>query len=205
MGAAKNTWRRSAGAHAWFHGQNSLHQPLVDVHCGSCYDGLQRSGVNRNQGAESTLAYLWTELHNEDSCKMLRESTSTHTLQYAELFHRHDDNPILTAREWPYPAHTVFNAGACQLGEETVLLVRVEDRRGHSHLTVARSSDGVSDWRIDSKPSFMPDPAHYSEEEWGVEDARVTWVDEDRSHGSSPIPPIRTADHWYRWRQRRTS
>ncbi len=54
-------------AHAWFHGQNSLHQPLVDVHCGSCYDGLQRSGVNRNQGAESTLAYLWAELNNKDN------------------------------------------------------------------------------------------------------------------------------------------
>jgi hypothetical protein len=58
------TFRR---AHAWFHGQNSLHQPLVDVHCGSCYDGLQRSGVNRNQGAESTLAYLWAELNNKDN------------------------------------------------------------------------------------------------------------------------------------------
>ena len=65
------------------------------------------------------------------------------------------------------------------MGEETVLLVRVEDRRGHSHLTVARSSDGVSNWRIDSKPSFAPDPANYPEEAWGVEDARVTWV-EDR-------------------------
>ena len=53
-------------AYGWFHGQNSLHQPLVDVHCGSCYDGLQRSGVNRNQGAESTLAYLWAELDNKE-------------------------------------------------------------------------------------------------------------------------------------------
>ena len=64
---------------------------------------------------------------------------------YAELFCRHPDNPILTAQDWPYPAHTIFNAGACQVGDETVLLVRVEDRRGHSHLTVARSSDGVSE------------------------------------------------------------
>ncbi len=56
----------SRRAHGWFHGQNSLEQLLVDVHCGSCYDGLQRSGVNRNQGAESTLAYLWAELNNKD-------------------------------------------------------------------------------------------------------------------------------------------
>jgi predicted GH43/DUF377 family glycosyl hydrolase len=98
---------------------------------------------------------------------------------YPELFHRHPANPILTARDWPYPAHTVFNAGACQVGDETILLVRVEDRRGHSHLTVARSNDGLSSWRIDSRPSFAPDPAHFSEEAWGVEDPRLTWI-EDR-------------------------
>lgn len=122
--------------------------------------------------------------------------------QYAESFRRHDANPILTARDWPYPAHTVFNAGACQLGKETLLLVRVEDRRGHSHLSVARSDDGVSNWRIDSKPSFASDPANFPEEEWGVEDARVTWV-EDRnqwiiaytaySHGG-PLVSLATTD-----------
>jgi hypothetical protein len=49
-------------AHAWFHGRNSLNQLLADARHGACCDGLQASGVNRNQGAESTLAYLWTEL-----------------------------------------------------------------------------------------------------------------------------------------------
>jgi predicted GH43/DUF377 family glycosyl hydrolase len=98
---------------------------------------------------------------------------------YPELFQRHPANPILTARDWPYPAHTVFNAGACQVGDETVLLVRVEDRRGHSHLTVARSFDGDSNWRVDHKPSFVPDPTNRPEEAWGMEDPRLTWI-EDR-------------------------
>jgi hypothetical protein len=53
-------------ARAWFHGRNSLGQTLVDVQSGACYDGLQTCGVNRNQGAESTLACLWTELHNSE-------------------------------------------------------------------------------------------------------------------------------------------
>ena len=48
----------------WFHGGNSLKQSLVDVPSGACYDGLQPHGVNRNQGAESTLAYLWSELRS---------------------------------------------------------------------------------------------------------------------------------------------
>ena len=97
---------------------------------------------------------------------------------FPELFHRHPHNPILTACDWPYPAHAVFNAGACRLGDETVLLVRVEDRRGHSHLTVARSNNGVTNWRIDSQPSLAPNPRRFREETWGIEDPRLTWVDD---------------------------
>ena len=46
----------------WFHGANSRELPLVDHADGSCFDGLTVTGLNRNQGAESTLAYLWTAL-----------------------------------------------------------------------------------------------------------------------------------------------
>ncbi len=51
-------------ANRWFHGQNSLGEPLADPSTGACCDGLLESGANRNQGAESTLAYLWTEWNN---------------------------------------------------------------------------------------------------------------------------------------------
>jgi hypothetical protein len=54
-------------ARAWFHGQNSLGRPLTDVRAGACCDGLQRHGINRNQGAESTLAYLWTHVHHAEA------------------------------------------------------------------------------------------------------------------------------------------
>jgi hypothetical protein len=51
---------------------------------------------------------------------------------------------------------TVFNAGATLLRNgETLLMVRVEDRRGSSHLTAARSRDGKIDWAIDSEPTFL--------------------------------------------------
>lgn len=108
---------------------------------------------------------------------MQREAKSISA--YPELLHRHPNNPVLSARDWPYPAHSVFNAGACLVGDQTTLLVRVEDRRGHSHLTVARSGDGVSNWRVDTAPSFAPDLINHSEEAWGIEDPRLTWV-EDR-------------------------
>lgn len=51
-------------ARGWFHGQNSLKQTMADVQSGACFDGLQPDGVNRNQGAESTLAFLWTEFQS---------------------------------------------------------------------------------------------------------------------------------------------
>lgn len=59
-----------------------------------------------------------------------------------ELFTRYSKNPILSASDWPYCVNSVFNAGATTVGGETLLLVRAEDRRGISHLTVARSKDG---------------------------------------------------------------
>jgi len=58
-------------AHGWFHGRNSLQQALADVFTGACYDGLQACGVNYNQGAESTLAHLWTE---ESFCEVSEEA-----------------------------------------------------------------------------------------------------------------------------------
>ncbi len=60
----------------------------------------------------------------------------------------------------------------------TLLLCRVEDRRGHSHLCAARSADGVTGWVIDKQPTLLPDTANHPEELWGVEDPRITFVPE---------------------------
>src|SRR5258708_35571132 len=95
-----------------------------------------------------------------------------------DLFYRYAGNPLLSAADWPYAAHSVFNPGATQLSSgETLLLVRVEDRRGMSHLTAARSNDGISGWRIDAQPPFAAEPEQYPEELWGVEDARIVRLD----------------------------
>ncbi len=100
--------------------------------------------------------------------------------RHPELLKRAPQNPILTAADWPYPVHTVFNAGAVILESgETLLLCRVEDRRGMSHLTAARSADGVSGWVIDSEPTFLPLPEEHPEELWGIEDPRITYVPEE--------------------------
>jgi len=100
------------------------------------------------------------------------------TNQYEILFQRHGANPILTGRDWPYSMNSVFNAGATMLPDgSTLLLCRVEDRRGLSHLCAARSSNGVDGWQIDREPTLIPDPEH-PEELWGIEDPRITYVPE---------------------------
>jgi predicted GH43/DUF377 family glycosyl hydrolase len=99
--------------------------------------------------------------------------------KHPELFRRHKANPLLSAADWPYPINSVFNPGATLLPDGTTLLLcRVEDRRGHSHLTVARSDNGIDHWRIDSEPTLAADPRHFSEELWGIEDPRITYIPE---------------------------
>jgi predicted GH43/DUF377 family glycosyl hydrolase len=98
---------------------------------------------------------------------------------YPTLFHRHRGNPILTADDWPYPVHTVFNPGATRLADgSTLLLCRVEDRRGHSHLCAARSANGIDGWQIDPQPTMPADPEHRPEELWGIEDPRISYLPE---------------------------
>jgi predicted GH43/DUF377 family glycosyl hydrolase len=102
--------------------------------------------------------------------------SSTHS---ETLFHRHTGNPVLTANDWPYPVHTVFNAGATRLADGTTLLLcRAEDRRGRSHLCAARSANGIDGWMIDTTPTLLPDPERHPEEQWGIEDPRITYVEE---------------------------
>ena len=93
-----------------------------------------------------------------------------------ELLKRYPENPILSVDDWPYNANSVFNAGVAMVKGETLLLVRVEDFRGMSHFTTARSKDGIANWQIDTKPSLLPDPAAHPEEIWGIEDPRITWL-----------------------------
>jgi predicted GH43/DUF377 family glycosyl hydrolase len=99
--------------------------------------------------------------------------------RYDVLLHRHAGNPILTAADWPYAVHSVFNAGATRLADGTTLLLcRVEDRSGLSHLCAARSANGVDGWVIDPEPTLPPDPERHPEELWGIEDPRITYVEE---------------------------
>jgi predicted GH43/DUF377 family glycosyl hydrolase len=96
-----------------------------------------------------------------------------------ELFTRYEGNPILAPDMWPYPVNAVMNPAAIKLNSETLLLVRAEDMRGFSHLTVARSEDGFTNWQIDSQPTVEADMTS-REERWGLEDPRIIWLEEQK-------------------------
>lgn len=53
-----SAWRdRALNAYRWFLGKNELAIALADPETGECFDGLMPTGVNRNRGAESVLAF----------------------------------------------------------------------------------------------------------------------------------------------------
>jgi len=78
-------WRnRALNCLGWFLGRNVLGVPLYNQETGGCQDGLTPEGVNLNQGAESTLAYLLSvlELHvyRQEAVSRTRTSETVHGL-----------------------------------------------------------------------------------------------------------------------------
>lgn len=86
----------------WYHGRNALGVPLYCDHTGGCCDGLTPYGPNRNQGAESTIAYLLSYLNmveadqlalNEITCEKRRPRLVVPRL--APLQPVRDDHPVV--------------------------------------------------------------------------------------------------------------
>jgi len=94
-----------------------------------------------------------------------------------EIFQRFPENPILRRDIWPYEINSVFNPGAILLGDGRILLLcRVEDKSGKSHLTKAISLDGLQNWIIDQNPTILPNNDPH--DSWGLEDPRITYLEE---------------------------
>jgi predicted GH43/DUF377 family glycosyl hydrolase len=95
---------------------------------------------------------------------------------HRELFERYEANPIITASDYPQMVNAIFNPAATIFEGETLLLLRVEDRSGRSHLAVATSADGRSHWSLQRDRVMLP-AYERPEEHWGIEDPRITAVD----------------------------
>ncbi|MGZ4913498.1 MAG: glycoside hydrolase family 130 protein [Halobacteriota archaeon] len=117
---------------------------------------------------------------------------------FVDLHHpvaRFQDNPVITADDvnqvWQDPGLqvvTVHNAGIAQHNGETVMLFRSHLRCGKSVLGVARSRNGIDNWRVELEPAMAPateeddfapgTDAHalIENEAGGVEDPRITQI-----------------------------
>jgi predicted GH43/DUF377 family glycosyl hydrolase len=94
-----------------------------------------------------------------------------------ELIRRYPGNPILRREDFPQMVNAVCNPGAVIYEGRTLLLVRVEYRTGLSSLVVATSDDGLTGWEFE--PARGLHPVDSFEEQWGVEDPRITQVGEE--------------------------
>ncbi len=66
-------WRDGITAAAdWFLGDNDAEAVMWDPATGGGFDGLERDGANRNQGTESTLAFLSTMQHARNAARVLQ-------------------------------------------------------------------------------------------------------------------------------------
>ncbi len=125
------------------------------------------------------------------------------------LFKRYKHNPVLTPKMWPYKVNAVFNAGAVMHDDKVLLLVRVEDMRGFSHLCKAYSKDGYTNWNIDNKPSLMPKPEDFPEEKYGIEDPRIVKIEEENRYAvvytsfseSGPLDSLATTEDFNTYRR----
>lgn len=87
-----------------------------------------------------------------------------------------DKNPLLSPSKLAWEKKGVFNPGVAILNNEIILLYRAIDSQGVSRFGLAKSRDGRNFTRASDKPAFGPDPnSRY--EEHGVEDPRITFVD----------------------------
>ena len=112
-------------------------------------------------------------LQNASSGVRARETPAV-----TELFRRYEANPILTAADFPFTVNSVFNPGVTMFEGETLLLCRVEHRTGFSSLVVARSKDGLTKWIIEPDRCMEP-LLETHDEQWGIEDPRITKCGED--------------------------
>jgi len=62
----KDYYEKAVLAFNWFLGRNHLKQMVYNESTGGCYDGILKTNLNLNQGAESTISYLLARLSLEN-------------------------------------------------------------------------------------------------------------------------------------------
>ncbi len=134
---------------------------------------------------------------------------TTYSYHSPGLFTRYKGNPILTPAMWPYRINSVFNAAATVFENKVLLLNRIEDMRGFSHLCVATSKDGYTNWDIDKHPTMLPKTEDFPEEKYGIEDPRIVFLEDEGKYAitytsfseSGPLVSLATTEDFKTFRR----
>ena len=106
----------------------------------------------------------------------------TPELTTAECLHRSSANPILAAKDIPYSANLIFNAGVIKLGEKYRMVFRNDygyenGRFAGTNLGVAESDDGIH-WTARPEPMVHAEDVRDGEIS-RIYDPRLTKIDDD--------------------------
>lgn len=93
---------------------------------------------------------------------------------------RYKNNPILTKKDVPYQVATVHNAGMVKYNDKYIMLFRSHLHNGRSVIGIAQSKDGYN-FKVEAEPFLKPssDGVFGEYEEYGVEDVRISKIDDD--------------------------
>ena len=106
-------------------------------------------------------------------------------LRSAACLRRHPANPVLTARQVPFPATLVFNAGVVKWQGRYLMVFRNDvgpkgpdenEKLTHTNLGLAESPDGIT-WRVRPEPLRMPGAADF-----GLDEGDLKRVYDPRLH-----------------------
>lgn len=105
-GAMLDAARRSL---AWYTGDNSCQQSMIDPETGGCYDGIMAGGMNRNQGAESIVGYAIASLSlSKVEALASKNMHSRNAARAGCLIHEsHESAPV----HRPWGVYTILGSG----------------------------------------------------------------------------------------------
>jgi len=95
-----------------------------------------------------------------------------------DILKRWERNPIIKLEDIPFRCNAVFNGAAVKFKGKYIILLRVEDLKGHSVVLKAQSDDGYH-FSVDKEPCLFPCDVEpfKTYEERGIEDPRIILVE----------------------------
>jgi hypothetical protein len=104
----KRYYLKMETAFNWFLGNNRLHQIIYNPCTGGCYDGLEDTHVNLNQGAESTISYLLARLTIENDVNRIRNSFDRTRITQVKKLHK-EEIPVHMVQISPWTSNSCSN------------------------------------------------------------------------------------------------